>query len=309
MAGDEVLWLMLTDNQKHTGILGFGHTDFFLPRNIPILGKYNDYGSLETWETGTILESMLSLLAQDIISREPNEREKVCSISHPDVSALSMEELLIWLKEGQVKIDANFIQRLNYDEDEKRDRRIPGYIKEPIPAQKVTSLSQVLIRKDVWDMLCNLPFPTWENPDYTIKNLKNEVDALLRSLVAITTDLHHASLKVSLYKIPSDFVEESLLQQLCYMDADFYRTVGIENQLLAIMQLFKNKKIALPDITDILNRVVEYTYVSNLLRSMRFAWHLPSGNGSQLTEFSTYRRFNEKCAEIADTLDKEYHQD
>lgn len=67
-AGDEVRWFLLTENPYNSGVVN-SH-DLWFPRSIPLKAKYNDYGSIEEYDTkAPAIAAIRGCLDQDMIEQ------------------------------------------------------------------------------------------------------------------------------------------------------------------------------------------------------------------------------------------------
>lgn len=70
-AGDPVRWLLL--NQSPYDSHWCESTSVWVPRTWPIKAKYNDYGSIEEWEEGPVLDVILKGFQLDLMERGQGE--------------------------------------------------------------------------------------------------------------------------------------------------------------------------------------------------------------------------------------------
>lgn len=103
-AGDAVRYLLLTQNPYCTGGFVCEPHGRWAPRTWPIKAKYNDYGSIEDWETGPVQALIMRGLQADLIEVGVGDN------SIHDVSVkkdMSFEELLNAVWEGRVMVKRN----------------------------------------------------------------------------------------------------------------------------------------------------------------------------------------------------------
>lgn len=100
-AGDAVRYLLLTQNPYCTGGFVCESHGRWVPRTWPVKAKYNDYGSIEDWETGPVQALIMRGLQVDLIE------VGVGNNSVHDVAAkkdMSFEDLLNAVWEGRVMV-------------------------------------------------------------------------------------------------------------------------------------------------------------------------------------------------------------
>jgi hypothetical protein len=101
-AGDEVRYFLLMENPYCSG--GFVCESYgrWVPRTWPIKARYNDYGSIEDWEEGPVMESFMQGLQLDLVEVGVGDN------SIHDVSArkdMTFPQLLEAIWEGRVKVE------------------------------------------------------------------------------------------------------------------------------------------------------------------------------------------------------------
>lgn len=100
-AGDAVRYFLLTQNPYCDGGFVCKTHGRWVPRTWPIKAKYNDYGSIEGWETGPVQELIMRGLQVDLVE------VGVGNNSVHDVAArkdMSFEQLLNAVWEGRVMV-------------------------------------------------------------------------------------------------------------------------------------------------------------------------------------------------------------
>lgn len=100
--GDEVRYLLLTENPYFEG--GFVCYPYgrWVPRTWPIKAKYNDYGSIEDWEENAVQRSFLEGLKVDMIEVGVGDNSIHDVATSKD---MSFEQMLNAVWEGRVIVD------------------------------------------------------------------------------------------------------------------------------------------------------------------------------------------------------------
>ena len=203
-AGDQVMWLMLTegryihDSEYGGRTAGFYPDTFWVPRNLPLIGTYDDYGRIEDEETGILQSMVLDGLRVDMVDGLQTPRLQINGIPAPAKKNLSFTNLLNWLGEGLVNADHNAVER---QEDRDRCRRYREIDRLTVKVEKIAKKSgvemgsghvwaskkpkrlpiikapviSVMILKAVWDHLCSMPFSREGGGGFTPGVLKEHV--------------------------------------------------------------------------------------------------------------------------------------
>lgn len=369
--GDEVRYFLLTEN-KYGELACYVH-DHWNPRTWPIKAKYNDYGSIEDWEEGPLVDAIIEGFRLDLIEKGTGSNQ------YHDVpirKKMTFKNVLDAVKEDRLTVDSEApereskrqmkewyeshglakdrerptppwyptlqnVERLlgssveNYCVDEKGDSirvRIAGYGKDTIleeaqkllekdfltiivagevnssgrelrcfmkpgrdeqgydryyykrPEGKELRIKQAMIREDVWQALLKIPIESWYYKD-------NSIEAYRKSVC--------------------EFIEKSKLRPKTFIDdleleSSGRETLGCEllakdklpydNGLASHAKLLKasgnwNDEFAI--------LVAEFTYIWDVLGTIRCMWRPSTSCGPQFGEWQTHETYSLAMAEIA----------
>lgn len=103
-AGDPVYWFLLDENRFRKGDGGFNCEIHgrWVPRTWPIKAEYNDYGSIENWETGPFLDVIMQGFQQDLVEVGTGDN-RVHDV--PVKKDMGFEQLLNAVWEGRVRVN------------------------------------------------------------------------------------------------------------------------------------------------------------------------------------------------------------
>jgi hypothetical protein len=134
-AGDAVRYLLLTENPyKNEGnCLPYS---LWVPRVLPIKARYNDYGSIERYETGEAQRAWADLFRIDLcpVGQGDNPFHDL-----PTSKDMPFEAMLNAVWENRVRVFKN-------------------------TSTNTLSVQQAMIREDVWQALLERTIPDWNRP-------------------------------------------------------------------------------------------------------------------------------------------------
>lgn len=351
-AGDPVMWMMLTRRKEYeesngTFRPGVYPEDYWAPRNLPLIGKYNDHGGIEDVEEGVFMDMMLDMLRIDMVEREPTDRMEAPSIKSPVKANLNFENVQQWLHEGVLLVDSNAIDRLdsqkyvdvmqqtkkildkyetkkekasrksksrkNKNTEDNEDKFLASRIKRtqlpisPVPVVKI------LILKEVWDHLYDIPASKDRFGDFARlpkfkKKLSKFVKALQESAKMWKDSPENfrriIELDPILYGPSADEKSDPGLKQI--KDALYWLghdcgpyTMSIGRQANMVYERVLDGTIDVDTTIKILTRALEFAVIRFHVHDLRITWEPTTGSGSQMSALDTHMRFAKFCAEYA----------
>lgn len=176
LAGEDVVFLILTRNpySENECKTGCGIGDHWFPRTLPVFAKYDDYGSIEGWDPKTedpVIRTILDGYRTDLYPSRQSLRDQTLKIPPRTKETLSWDNLLQWLGEGLVRVDARArrperLTREKVDKSLAEIREVKdkfGSDKEPVPVDGSEELKREISRRNsLRDMDTPYNLERWE---------------------------------------------------------------------------------------------------------------------------------------------------
>lgn len=298
--GDEVVFLILTkspydESEPQAG--SGGPSSYWFVRTLPVVAKYNDYGSIEEWaETEQpLIDGIVAGYQDDIAEVVASRRDELSGIPSRTSATVTWPNLLKWLRNDGVQVRSDC-------------RRIME--REPPRALPCVA---VMVRHDVWNEMLTLELKGWNwNEIYTYDRVTTNAAAWLQglrkrylqematsetgvpgtSLARIACDLwnddrdnvyNHIYLPSGIgtrtphfEQGPAEAVKEAVGNAVCYMvegNADL-----------------------------VLSRFGQLHFVESAMAQLRLGWHPTAGVGSQSFAPHVHEQFHKRCVAIAKRL-------
>jgi hypothetical protein len=305
IVGEGVYWLLLTKNpyKDHEGQNGCYVADHWYVRNVPMLGKYDDYGQIEKWGKNEAVfeKTIMGQFRLDLIQNFAEEHTKAIMMDTVSNENLSVENLFRWFNRGYVRIDKNVIDR-----ELARERLVKGdddfrkahYEKQLALEVEQSEVISVLVKKKVWEFMCR---------DKRLEEYyKNE---LLFCDTVITHDKeerrptssseYHAATRFDIIDV------DGLFRQDIFNMATFLPfTMSPLIALNMVMRMYCRKEIGVDLLRRFVKRMVELAFVQIRMSSLRIGWQPTTGAGSQATNLDEHLAFHVTCAKLVETMGK-----
>lgn len=282
-AGDPTYLVMLTNTpwEYKDGRTGCYFNDHWFLRALPVLGEYDDYGKIENWEENWIVDLINDQFKIDLVPNEQNSREELLGIPAQAVENINFDNILDWLREGNVKVRSG----------------LGG-------AREELNVVKCLIRKDVWDLLLQMSWKDWRN---TYSHSKTEED--IRKYIEILLECHRRTAHTKdAWRFRSEF--ENLVSDCWYENSfisPFYANPKPGPTLTGGYEFFKrwiddrliNGDFSEEEAFQKYLKVGEVVHVELMLSSLRKSWCPTTGSGSQDQEWDQSLKFNLGVAKLA----------
>lgn len=370
LAGEEVYFIVLTKNpyKEHEARTGVYIGDFWFPRTMPILARYNDYGNIEDWtpEEQPFIDGILEGFRKDLIQSEASDRDEILSIPARKIKNLTWEVLLEWLQEGHVRIDGDLESRAsgvemqkfmdkNYEtlvenfgaKKERPKKNTTDKEKEAIKARntmrdnrklsqatkknkkdddedegvhRILPCCKIMIRKDVWDSLCEIRLDGWRGP-LAISRYSEDATKFVESLRAqrredterfkeLPADVRRVFRKARsmAHDVPEEGKQPNVFRYVFGGGVAGKSTPPFQTGPATAVEPLLEKCVE--DDTDnsiytALARLGELDFIETIMSFCRIAWHPTIGSGSQSDEKSAHFEFHARIAHLAREKDLE----
>lgn len=277
---DPVRFLFLTQTRRHKSVRPVYSTDLWVPRTWPLKAFYNDYGSIENWETGPMLDVILEGFQKDLIEMEVGKNEFHDVAIH---KTSTFEQILEASWEGRLTVSPKW--------GDNTDSRLDT---------NALPVSLAMIREDVWQELIKLKMPHWRKTidigEYTTQITKflaefpiltKPMDLWARRVEGSAdlwaaghlTDGHHSPFYLKLY-------EHFMLLQGYYTRTD--------------TPTFNHKPLP-PEFAQV---AIEFSYICDLTYALCYVWRPSYPIGSQTAEHKFQYEYHRRMAALSKAADK-----
>lgn len=281
---DDVYFLLLSKNpyRDKEGRTGTYYNDHWFLRALPLQARYNDYGSIEDWEEGWVLDGILEQFKKDLVEVEQTDRDRLLDIPAVCLQNLNFPLLLEWLREGKVKA-----------------RRTGAMSSKDEPPLSVV---QILVLKDVWDSMLEMSKEDWLG-EVSFNKMKKDIDLYLKQLKERAQKLKESDdpLKLSLeFQFERQTFENSFSAP--FNAAPYPGPPGTMNIEFFKKQL--DERFMSDDIDEIeayekYKRIGEVLHVEQIMSYLRKGWYPTIGSGSQNADYDMTIDFNLRVSALA----------
>jgi len=294
--GEEVYWLLITANPHTIGsdrrlVRGYRPTDFWFPRTIPALAKYEEYGRIYDFESEPNLTgAVLDLLKFDMCAFESEKWPHPQGMKNVAKENLDMDSLIDWLSEGVVFVDKNAIERRYRDDgDEEEEEFLPV---RPLPT------TMLLIKKTVWESLCSMEVNLWGN-EISLMELSTGIERFIRR-AEIMKD-QYLSLNDRLGPNNSLLFSDDdvLARELQELHQHPVFCVTTAEHVSGLCTAYLEDMLTKNEFRAVLQRVAEFAHVNGMLGITRHTWHPTTHHGSQLQSREVHMEMALRIARIA----------
>ena len=316
-AGDSVRFLALTKNQwaKDSGWTNYVHDRWRL-RTVPLRGRYNDYGSVETFKKGLIEEVFFRSFDLDVIEKETGDN------AFHDVPVKPGMEQEAWLQalwEGRIEVDPNYRARLPPEKRPAWLKELKKYRKKGVSSGVVgIPIQQAFIREDVWQLLLNMkPVYAYEADEVPFQKYLDGVDALIKdtekqekllrdlSDTGVISEQEKAlfSLTLSSDLASAGDFRENPVKAILHSPNYASTTFGLKDSLELAKELDPKRR----RLREFLHDLAETVYVERQFASLRGQWG-PTTGGSQFGEWALHGYFHAELTKLCAKKVKEQEE-
>lgn len=295
--GDKIKMILLENCASEPGKTQCNHNDMYAPVAFPISGEYADYGDMDEYDSkGIPCQIILEMLSKRHIPIDEGENQ-YHERAVPDMK--DWDTLMTGLQDGRV------IVRHRY-----ADYRKIGNILKP----KHSQIVRVYVLEKVWNEIASLEHTDWGNRKTTFDLLYKQ------GLQHFTAMLERDKLKHTVDYLKGELTPELTKSYFAAMDAvddvhEFARNFssmgsgseGPNECRRIISRRLRDGTLTLesPEFQEMLKGLVELIMVMWQFSSIRFAWHVTCGTGSQEDDYVARVDWHSRLVRIALETDKE----
>jgi len=280
ISGEKVKLVILHDlfnHDRYSG--GFCYANGLMrPLFLPIDGEYNDYGMIEN-----IVENRNFHFVTEHLKKAYSQIE----VEKEILNEFTLEDVLTGIERSSLRV------KRNKDLFQPADKELTK-----------GNLAFVMIRKDIWDAICDEYVGEFWNDDteetangqyyisakeYCKRRIKANLDALAKLKEIEATGDDHAAAKFALIEMRYESIFMGPEDALVKYGFDY-------------SELLENTE----NIAELTNAWTEMVIINSFLNATRKAWFVQQGAGAQNADWEVYKMLNKIVDEICDEKINEY---
>jgi len=319
--GDKVVWLLIAES-PYESREGCYHNDFYHIRSVPIYGSYGDYGRIEISNDQELsIEVIRDQFVKDLIPKTANERDKLCGIPAVAIENFSFKTLQVWLHEGHLYVDAEYLHR---ESNKRMNLRMPDGIDgehwpEDVPTHP-QRIHKVMILRDVWDSMMELELPGFFRQKLNVKRFKLGAEELVTELLTETEeDKELAKSSLSADRVLWHKMMRLVKQDSHNLFVSAYigpsgmggqPAYGMHNKYIVetLIKRLMEGQVEASDIRPIFKSLAELAFIEAVLANARMSWHPTTGTGSQGQEWLLTMEMHLRMAKAAEKHYRAYRE-